>query len=233
MFGSWNGWYFLLNFFFRQRYISYSLRTADAFPIVASLPPKNNLFLIWRERSDDRKCVCSVRRLHFIASDRLNTSHLIYYFLFTVESVIKWSLVPWRSPFRHILAPSERFFPFLVKDSCRGFIEKGTHFLWISPTVQHSNKTGNSYFNSLFVDNDLTYPKVWMGGGGRRVGGGVERKVIIRRDYRGELLEDVLLRKKRFCKYHVIENVCNNEKRLKTKVRKVWIKRHTSHEPNM
>ena len=51
------------------------------------------------------------------------------------------------------------------------------------------------------------------GGGGRRVGGGVERKVIIRRDYRGELLEDVLLRKKRFCKYHVIENVCNKEKR--------------------
>ena len=29
-----------------------SLRTADAFPDVASLPPKN------RERSDDRKCVC-------------------------------------------------------------------------------------------------------------------------------------------------------------------------------
>ena len=87
-------------------------------------------------------------------------SHLIYYFLFTVENVIKWSLVPWRSPFRHILAPSERFFPFLVKDSCRGFIEKGTHFLWISPTVQHSNKTGNSYSTSLFVDNDLTYPKV-------------------------------------------------------------------------
>ena len=28
-----------------------SLRTADAFPVVASLPPK-------RERSDDRKCVC-------------------------------------------------------------------------------------------------------------------------------------------------------------------------------
>ena len=121
-----------------------------------------------------------------------------------------------------------------MKDSCRGFIEKGTHFLWISPTVQHSNKTGNSYFTSLFVDNDLTYPKVsitchglgfichacfpffffqWMGGGGGRVGGGVERKVIIRRDYRGELLEDVLLRKKRFCKYHVIENVCNKEKR--------------------
>ena len=120
-----------------------------------------------------------------------------------------------------------------MKDSCRGFIERGTHFLWISPTVQHSNKTGNSYFTSLFVDNDLTYPKVsitchglgfichacfpfffqWMGGGGRRVGGGVERKVIIRRDYRGELLEDVLLRKKRFCKYHVIENVCNKEKR--------------------
>ena len=49
-----------------------------------------------------------------------------------------------------------------------------------------------------------------MGGG---VGEGVERKVTIRRDYRGELLEDVLLRKKRFCNYHVIENVCNKEKR--------------------
>ena len=31
-----------------------SLRTADAFPVVASLPPKNSV----RERSDDRKCVC-------------------------------------------------------------------------------------------------------------------------------------------------------------------------------
>ena len=29
----------------------YNLRTADAFPLVASLP-------FWRERSDDRKCVC-------------------------------------------------------------------------------------------------------------------------------------------------------------------------------
>ena len=52
-----------------------------------------------------------------------------------------------------------------------------------------------------------------MDGGGGGVGGGLARKVIIRRDYRGELLEDVLLRKKRFCKYHVIENVCNKEKR--------------------
>ena len=33
-----------------------SLRTADAFPVVASLPPKNSHF--WRERSEDRKCVC-------------------------------------------------------------------------------------------------------------------------------------------------------------------------------
>ena len=31
----------------------------------------------------------AVRRLHFIASDRLNMSHLIYYFLFTDENVIK------------------------------------------------------------------------------------------------------------------------------------------------
>ena len=51
------------------------------------------------------------------------------------------------------------------------------------------------------------------GVGGWGIGGGVERKAIIRRDYRGELLEDVLLRKKRFCKYHVAENVCSNEKR--------------------
>ena len=119
-----------------------------------------------------------------------------------------------------------------MKDSCRGFIEKGTHFLWISPTVQHSNKKGNSYSTSLFVDNDLTYPKVSItrhglgfictsasvffflrDGEGGGVEGGVERKVIIRHDYRGELLEDVLLRKERFCKYHVIENVCNKEKR--------------------
>ena len=33
----------------------------------------------------------AVRRLHFIASDRLNMSHLLYYFLFTVENVIKKS----------------------------------------------------------------------------------------------------------------------------------------------
>ena len=81
---------------------------------------------------------------------------------------------------------------------------------------------------ALFVTPaSLFFLNGWGGGG--RVGGGV----IIRRDYRGELLEDVLLRKKRFCKYHVIENVCHKEKRLKTKVRKVWIKSHTSHEPNM
>ena len=157
MFGSWNGWYFLWEFFFRQRYISHSLRTANAFPVVASLPPKNSYFNLEGEREATTGNASAVRRLHFIASDRLNMSHLIYYFLFTVENVIKWSLVPWRSPFRHILAPSERFFPFLVKDSCRGFIEKGTHFLWISPTVQHSNKTGNSYPTSLFVDLFVYY----------------------------------------------------------------------------
>ena len=32
-----------------------SLRTADVFLVVASLPPKN---IFWRERSDDRKYVC-------------------------------------------------------------------------------------------------------------------------------------------------------------------------------
>ena len=112
--------------------------------------------LIIGGREETNENASAVRGLHFIASGRLNMSHLKYYFLFTVENVIKWSLVPWRSPFRHILAPSERFFPFLVKDSCRGFIEKGTHFLWISPTVKHSNKTGNCYSTSLFVNNDLT-----------------------------------------------------------------------------
>ena len=32
-----------------------SLRTADVFPVVTSLPPIN---IFWRERSDDRKYVC-------------------------------------------------------------------------------------------------------------------------------------------------------------------------------
>ena len=35
-----------------------SLRTADAFPVVASLPPKNFRREVEIERSDDRKCVC-------------------------------------------------------------------------------------------------------------------------------------------------------------------------------
>ena len=34
----------------------FSLRSADAFPVVASLPPKT---IFRRERSDDRKCVCA------------------------------------------------------------------------------------------------------------------------------------------------------------------------------
>ena len=42
-----------------------SLRTADAFSVVASLPPKNFRREVEIERSDDRKCVCcfAVRRL--------------------------------------------------------------------------------------------------------------------------------------------------------------------------
>ena len=48
---------------------------------------------------------------------------------------------------------------FFVKDSCRGPIQKGTCFFRYR-TVKHSIKRGNSYFTSLFVDNDLTYPKV-------------------------------------------------------------------------
>ena len=35
-----------------------SLRTADAFPVVASLPPKNFRREVGIKRSDDRKCVC-------------------------------------------------------------------------------------------------------------------------------------------------------------------------------
>ena len=42
----------------------YSLRTADAFLVVASLPPKN----IFRgERSDDRKCVCCSQAITYLA----------------------------------------------------------------------------------------------------------------------------------------------------------------------
>ena len=45
---------------------SISLRTADAFPVVASLPPKNR-----RERSDDRKCVCCSQATRCICVDCL------------------------------------------------------------------------------------------------------------------------------------------------------------------
>ena len=38
-----------------------SLRTADVFPVVASLPPQNR-----RERSDDRKCVCCSQAVDFL-----------------------------------------------------------------------------------------------------------------------------------------------------------------------
>ena len=41
-----------------------SLRTADAFPVVASLPPKN---IFRRERSDDRKCVCCSQAITYLA----------------------------------------------------------------------------------------------------------------------------------------------------------------------
>ena len=40
--------------------LAISLRSADAFPVVASLPPKNRVRVrVRRERSDDRKCVCA------------------------------------------------------------------------------------------------------------------------------------------------------------------------------
>ena len=41
--------------------VCFSLRTADAFPVVASLPPKNS------ERSDDRKCVCGSQATFVLA----------------------------------------------------------------------------------------------------------------------------------------------------------------------
>ena len=41
-----------------ERELHPSLRTADAFPAVASLPPKNSVSIFRRERSDDQKCVC-------------------------------------------------------------------------------------------------------------------------------------------------------------------------------
>ena len=45
------------------------------------------------------------------------------------------------------------------------------------------------------------------GVGGVGVGGGVERKVIIRRDHRRRFVEE------KICKYHVAEIVCNKERR--------------------
>ena len=66
----------------------------------------------------------------------------------------------WRKPFRHILALSQRFSDFF----CEGFIVgvplRNELVFFRYRTVKHSIKRGNSYFNSLFVDNDLTYPKV-------------------------------------------------------------------------
>ena len=69
------------------------------------------------------------------------------------------------------------------------------------------------------MDNDLTYPEVSITYNGfhlsrllpfflRAVGvGRCGGKVIIRRDYRGELQKNVLSTKKRLCKYYVTENV--------------------------
>ena len=48
-----NYWNFPIANFFAGKYVL-SLRTADAFPVVASLPPLS----FRRERKDDRKCVC-------------------------------------------------------------------------------------------------------------------------------------------------------------------------------
>ena len=57
---SWGGMYHFRTALMARRS---SLPTANVFPVVASPPPKNNS---WRERSDDRKYVCS---------SQANTSH--------------------------------------------------------------------------------------------------------------------------------------------------------------
>ena len=78
------------------------------------------------------------------------------------------------------------------------------HFLVCRQRLNLPESIDNMSWLGLYLSRLLPFFFEWMGGGERRGGGGVERKVIIRRDYRGELLEDALLRKKRFCKYHVI-----------------------------
>ena len=115
-------------------------------------------------------------------------------------------------------------------------------------TVKHSIKRGNSYFNSLFVDNDLTYPKVSITCNGfhfsrvlpfffravlvGRCGG----KVIIRRGYRGELqtgktfcwrksaFVSVVLQRTFFCMWSAEAKNFAIKEKVKTKVRKVWTK---------
>ena len=113
-------------------------------------------------------------------------------------------------------------------------------------TVKHSIKRGNSYFTSLFVDNDLTYPEVSITCNafhlsrllpfflGRLGWGGVEGRwsfvVIIEANYR----KTFRWRKSAFVKYYVTENVfciwsaeAKNfaiKEKVKTKVRKVWTK---------
>ena len=116
-----------------------------------------------------------------------------------------------------------------------GFHWERNSFFCRYRTVKLSNKIGNSYFTSLFVDNDLSYPKVSMTcngfhlsrllsffflkgwGGGWGEGGGLQG-----------------LESSRLCKYHVPDNVfyiwsaeAKNfavMKKVKNKVRKVWTK---------
>ena len=45
-----------MSIFLLLNLVRLSLRTADVFPVIASLPPKNLFF--WRERRDDQKCIC-------------------------------------------------------------------------------------------------------------------------------------------------------------------------------
>ena len=76
------------------------------------------------------------------------------------------------------------------------------HFLVCRQRLNLPESIDNTSWLGLYLSRLLPFfifeAMGWGGGGG--VGRGVvERKVIIRRDYRGQLLEEVLLRKKRFC----------------------------------
>ena len=59
MFGSWNGWYFLLDVFFFFASVTFHIACEQQTYFRSSLLSLRKIAtLIWRERSDDRKCVC-------------------------------------------------------------------------------------------------------------------------------------------------------------------------------